>query len=143
MAVDVPLRRIALVREGRDLRWVLAGPVGWRCEEIESAIARSPARDRIEWRRVVSEDELARLYAGASLFLWPSYAEGYGLPPLEFVDASKIKAPLLAHWATQDGAFPIASVDALEEKLRAACTSTISRRTSPSSSPTAWTPSTR
>lgn len=44
----------------------------------------------------------------------------YGYPPLEFVDASKIKAPLLAHWAEQDGAFDIAGVDALEEKLRGA-----------------------
>ena len=44
----------------------------------------------------------------------------YGLPPLEFVDASKIKAPLMAHWATQDGAFPIDTVAPLEEKLRAA-----------------------
>ncbi len=41
----------------------------------------------------------------------------YGLPPLEFLDASKIKVPLLAHWAEQDGAFPIAGVDALEKKL--------------------------
>ena len=44
----------------------------------------------------------------------------YGLPPLEFVDASKIRAPMMAHWATQDGAFPITNVDALEEKFRAA-----------------------
>ena len=44
----------------------------------------------------------------------------YGYPPLEFVDASKIKAPILAHWATQDGAFAIAGVDALEAKLAAA-----------------------
>src|SRR5258706_10005147 len=44
----------------------------------------------------------------------------YGYPPLEYVDASKIKAPLLGHWATQDQAFPIAGVDKLEEKLRAA-----------------------
>lgn len=44
----------------------------------------------------------------------------YGLPPLEFVDASRIKAPLQAHWATQDGAFPIASVDGLEAKLKEA-----------------------
>ncbi len=44
----------------------------------------------------------------------------YGFPPLEFVDASQIKAPMLAHWATQDGAFAIATVDALEDKLRAA-----------------------
>lgn len=44
----------------------------------------------------------------------------YGYPPLEYVDASKIKAPLLGHWATQDQAFAISGVDKLEEKLRAA-----------------------
>lgn len=44
----------------------------------------------------------------------------YGFPPLEFVDASKIKAPMMAHWATQDAAFSIDTVDRLDEKLRAA-----------------------
>jgi len=44
----------------------------------------------------------------------------YGYPPLEHVDASKIKAPLLGHWATQDQAFAISGVDELEKKLRAA-----------------------
>ena len=44
----------------------------------------------------------------------------YGMPPLDFVDASKIKVPLMAHWATQDQAFAIAGVDALDEKLKAA-----------------------
>jgi carboxymethylenebutenolidase len=44
----------------------------------------------------------------------------YGLPPLAFVDASKIRAPLMAHWATQDAAFAIADVDELEAKFRAA-----------------------
>jgi len=42
----------------------------------------------------------------------------YGYPPLEYVDASKITMPLMAHWATQDGAFAIEGVDALEAKLR-------------------------
>jgi carboxymethylenebutenolidase len=44
----------------------------------------------------------------------------YGCPPLEYIDASKIKVPLLGHWATQDQFFAIASVDQLEEKLHAA-----------------------
>jgi carboxymethylenebutenolidase len=44
----------------------------------------------------------------------------YGYPPLEFVDATRIRVPLLGHWATQDTAFPIATVDTLEQKLRAA-----------------------
>ena len=44
----------------------------------------------------------------------------YGFPPLEYVDASKIKAPLMGHWATQDQFFPIGKVDELEKKLLAA-----------------------
>jgi len=44
----------------------------------------------------------------------------YGYPPLEFVDASRIQAPLMAHWATQDAAFALDVVDALEARLRAA-----------------------
>ena len=44
----------------------------------------------------------------------------YGCPPLEYIDAAKIKAPLLAHWATQDQFFPIATVDQLQDRLREA-----------------------
>src|SRR5258706_9533381 len=44
----------------------------------------------------------------------------YGYPPLEYVDASKIKVPLLGHFATRDQAFPIGKVDELAKKLRAA-----------------------
>jgi carboxymethylenebutenolidase len=44
----------------------------------------------------------------------------YGCPPLEFIDAAKIKAPLQGHWGTQDEFFKIETVDQLEEKLRAA-----------------------
>ena len=44
----------------------------------------------------------------------------YGYPPLEFVDAAKIKAPLMGHWANDDAAFAVAGVDTLEGKLRAA-----------------------
>jgi carboxymethylenebutenolidase len=44
----------------------------------------------------------------------------YGCPPLEYLDATRIRAPLLGHWATQDEFFPIATVDLLQDKLREA-----------------------
>jgi carboxymethylenebutenolidase len=44
----------------------------------------------------------------------------YGYPPLEYIDASKIKIPLMAHWAVDDAPFPIAKVDDLEKMLKAA-----------------------
>ena len=42
----------------------------------------------------------------------------YGYPPLEYVDAAKVKKPVMGHWATQDAFFTIDKVDALEKKLR-------------------------
>ena len=45
---------------------------------------------------------------------------GTAIPPLEYIDASKIKMPLMGHYAIDDVPFPIATVDALEGKLRAA-----------------------
>jgi carboxymethylenebutenolidase len=47
-------------------------------------------------------------------------AAWYGFPPLEYIDAAKIKAPLLGHYALDDQFFPIAKVDELEKKLREA-----------------------
>jgi len=44
----------------------------------------------------------------------------YGCPPLEYIDATKIKVPVQGHWATQDEFFPTATIDELEKKLRAA-----------------------
>lgn len=42
----------------------------------------------------------------------------YGYPPLEYVDAAKIRTPVQGHWALHDEAFAISGVDALEKKLR-------------------------
>jgi carboxymethylenebutenolidase len=47
----------------------------------------------------------------------------YGCPPLEYLDASKIKGPVLGHFGQQDSVFPIEQVTELEKKLRAAGTS--------------------
>jgi carboxymethylenebutenolidase len=44
----------------------------------------------------------------------------YGCPPLEYIDAAKIRVPVMGHWATQDEFFKIDTVDALQEKLHAA-----------------------
>lgn len=44
----------------------------------------------------------------------------YGYPPLEYIDATKIKAPLQGHWATQDEFFKVDSIAQLEQKLRGA-----------------------
>jgi len=42
----------------------------------------------------------------------------YGCPPLEYIDASKIKIPLQGHWATQDEHFPPSQIEGLAAKLK-------------------------
>jgi carboxymethylenebutenolidase len=49
-----------------------------------------------------------------------AFVSWYGCPPLEYVDATKIKAPVMGHWASDDAYFPIQQVDGLEEKLKKA-----------------------
>jgi len=44
----------------------------------------------------------------------------YGCPPLEYIDASKIKVPVQGHFGTQDQFFAIATIDELETKLKSA-----------------------
>ena len=86
-----------LVREGLPHRWIVAGPPGYAAEVFERALAESPARDRVEWRRDVPDGELPRLYAQADLFLFASLNEGFGLPPLE---AMACGAPVVASCVT-------------------------------------------
>lgn len=62
---------------------VLAGAPGFGFGRIRGLIGRSSARDRIHLRGYVSEEEKRALLSGAIALLFPSWAEGFGLPILE------------------------------------------------------------
>jgi carboxymethylenebutenolidase len=47
-----------------------------------------------------------------------AFVTWYGYPPLQYVDASRIRGPVMGHWATEDTAFPIDKLPELEKKLR-------------------------
>lgn len=67
-----------------ELNLVLAGPKGWDFERIFQTIATAPGlRERVIVTGFVSDRDLALLYGGAIMFVYPSYYEGFGLPPLE------------------------------------------------------------
>jgi glycosyltransferase involved in cell wall biosynthesis len=82
----------AVDRTGLPHRLVLVGPRGWKTEDFEIAVARSPLRDRIVRPGFAPDHELACWYAGAALFVYPSLEEGFGLPALE---AMACGAPVL------------------------------------------------
>lgn len=74
-------------------RWIVAGEKGWLYEPFLEALSKSPARDRVEIREAVEENELASLYCGADLMIYVSLYEGFGLPLLE---AMRCGTPVLS-----------------------------------------------
>lgn len=60
---------------------ILAGAQGWKNSEIHNQI--NSLSRWVRYSGYVSDEELARLYNHASLFVYPSFYEGFGLPPLE------------------------------------------------------------
>lgn len=61
----------------------IAGASGWMNEALHDEIGRAAAEGWAIPLGFVPEEDLPALYAGASLFLYPSVYEGFGLPPLE------------------------------------------------------------
>ena len=67
-----------------DLYLVLAGAKGWKYDTILSDLDKSSRyRNRIILTGYVEDGDLAPLFSGAMVFVYPSFYEGFGLPPLE------------------------------------------------------------
>ncbi|MEM9806517.1 MAG: glycosyltransferase family 1 protein, partial [Cyanobacteria bacterium P01_D01_bin.56] len=61
----------------------LVGRKGWFYEPILEAIRQSPYLEDIHHLDYVSDESMVNLYEGATLFVYPSHYEGFGLPVLE------------------------------------------------------------
>lgn len=62
---------------------VIAGAAGWNNHELFEYIAHSPFRNNIHHIGYVDSRDKAALYKSASLFVYPSFYEGFGFPVLE------------------------------------------------------------
>lgn len=62
---------------------VIAGERGWQERDVLRAITASVHKSRIHRLGFVSESDRDALYAAADLFVYPSFYEGFGFPPLE------------------------------------------------------------
>jgi glycosyltransferase involved in cell wall biosynthesis len=62
---------------------LLAGGFGWKMEALQRQIAAHGLKDDTRLLGYMSDDALAGLYTAATAFVWPTFYEGFGLPPLE------------------------------------------------------------
>lgn len=73
----------AFARVAPSWKLTLVGSQGYGWPAIETAIANSPARSRIQCIGYCEDSVLKSLYARAAIFTFPSLDEGFGLPVLE------------------------------------------------------------
>ncbi len=66
-----------------NLKLLIVGPRGWLYKKILARAKKSPARDDIKFIDYIAPEEKKYFYKLARLFVYPSFYEGFGFPPLE------------------------------------------------------------
>ena len=66
-----------------NLQLVICGAKGWMFDEVYQTVERLDLRERVLFPEFIADDDLPALYAGATLFVYPSLYEGFGLPIAE------------------------------------------------------------
>jgi glycosyltransferase involved in cell wall biosynthesis len=62
---------------------VIAGSRGWDSREVHRLIGQLDLRGRVRFAGYIAAEDAPALYSAAAVFVFPSFYEGFGLPPLE------------------------------------------------------------
>jgi len=93
---------------------VIAGPTGWKSDDLLSYVDQSPIKDRLLLTGYLGDEDLRALYSACTVMNYPALYEGAGLPPLE---AMACGAPVITSDAravvemVADGALSVAATD--------------------------------
>lgn len=68
---------------GKNYHLILAGASGWKNNALYRYVVNSPLRDKIKFLGYISKEDKPALYGLSKLFVFPSFYEGFGFPPLE------------------------------------------------------------
>lgn len=66
-----------------DLHLVLVGKWGWKSHNIRRRLWKRDVNDWVHVLEYVDPADLPAVYRSATIFVWPSFYEGFGLPVLE------------------------------------------------------------
>ncbi len=83
--------------KAKDYMLVIAGSPGWKAKPFLEALESSPVRARVKLVGFIDDDDKPALYNLATLFVYPSFYEGFGFPPLEALSCG---TPVIASHAS-------------------------------------------
>lgn len=81
--IDTLIRAFEIIKNKYEINLLIVGSNGWLYENIYKLVSEFGLEERVLFVGKVNEDELKYLYKNASVFVYPSLYEGFGLPPLE------------------------------------------------------------
>ncbi len=76
------LKAIVLLKD-KKIQLVIVGKADWKTPDLKKMLCDSAIKDRIIITGAMTDEELILTYSMAGIFCFPSFAEGFGLPPLE------------------------------------------------------------
>lgn len=79
---------------GSDVRYMIIGPYSWGCHSVRQRILEHPEFGRrLFWLDHASDADLRHAYRNAVSLVYPSFAEGFGLP---LIEAARHGLPVIA-----------------------------------------------
>jgi glycosyltransferase involved in cell wall biosynthesis len=84
--IESLLKAIPLLSD-KNIKVVIVGGADGKAIHLEKILSDHQLENRVVMTGVVNSTELPAIYAMAKLFCFPSFAEGFGLPPLEAMAA--------------------------------------------------------
>jgi glycosyltransferase involved in cell wall biosynthesis len=81
----------------KDIKLVIGGAKGWKYKNIFETIKKSKYNDNIIFTSYIENKDKPYVYKQAQVFVYPSFYEGFGFPPLEAMASS---VPVVASFSS-------------------------------------------
>ena len=81
--IDGLIKAFNEIKNKNQYKLVVVGKNGWMFEKVYDEAEKLGIKDKILFTGKINDDELKYLYKHANIFVYPSFYEGFGLPPLE------------------------------------------------------------
>jgi len=80
--VENLLKALPLIKD-EDTPLLVVGKADWKTPDLDILLSKPEIGKRVIVKSGITDQELVAIYALATVFCFPSFAEGFGLPPLE------------------------------------------------------------